>query len=101
MRKNTKKRGGLAAVPEFELYTGKRERNLQRDQLLVLPDRNIKNAIMPIIATTIKIPTPMPALKIPSITLQELNKVVISSKTDKVLRLKFFMALFFLNDCSI
>ena len=45
--------------------------------------------ISAVIATTIKIPTPIPALKIPSTTAQELNMVMVS--TSSMVRIAFEM----------
>ena len=58
-----------------------------------------------IIAITIKIPTPIPALKIPSTTAQELNIVVASTTNNVLIEFVIFMichlvlnhSMFFLN----
>lgn len=72
---------------------------------LFLPKRTIKKMISAIIAITIKMPTPIPALKIPSITAQELNIVVDSTTNNVLIEFVIFMlchlvlnhSMFFLN----
>jgi hypothetical protein len=50
-----------------------------------LPDRNTKYRIIAMTTTVIKIPKPIPALKIPSIILHELTRTDINNKEIKVM----------------
>lgn len=56
--------------------------------------RMAKYTMMPTTASTIKIPKPIPALKIPAIASQELRAKDINSNADTVRKLNFFISLF-------
>jgi hypothetical protein len=50
-----------------------------------------KYTMMPAMASTIKIPKPIPALKIPAIASQELKEKDINSNANTVRKLNFFI----------
>ena len=56
-----------------------------------LPDRITKNAIKPTMASTIKMPTPIPALKIPAIASQELKEKDRNNNVNTVRKFIFFI----------
>ena len=66
-------------------------------QLLFLRERIIITTTNTITAITIKIPKPIPALKIPAIASQELKNTVISDKANTVRSFEFFIG-YSLND---
>ena len=53
-----------------------------------------KYTMMPTMASTIKTPKPIPALKIPAIASQELNTKDIESNANAVRKLNFFISFF-------